>query len=38
VFSFEEVEVYIENVGEYWYLIVFYEIDGVVVKVDDVIL
>jgi DNA ligase (NAD+) len=36
VTSLAEVETYVENVGEHRHTIVPYEIDGVVVKVDDV--
>jgi DNA ligase (NAD+) len=36
--TLEEVEAYIENAGEHRHTIVPYEIDGVVVKVDDVAL
>ncbi len=36
VTSLEEVEAYVENAGEHRHSIVPYEIDGVVVKVDDV--
>jgi DNA ligase (NAD+) len=38
VSSLKEVETYIENAGEHRHTIVPYEIDGVVVKVDDVAL
>jgi DNA ligase (NAD+) len=38
VSSLEEVKVYIANAGEHRHTIVPYEIDGVVVKVDDVAL
>ena len=34
--TIEEVRAYIEHVGEHRHTIVGYEIDGVVVKVDDV--
>jgi len=36
--SLEKVEAYIENAGDHRHTIVPYEIDGVVVKVDDVVL
>jgi DNA ligase (NAD+) len=36
--SLEKVEAYIENAGEHRHTIVPYEIDGVVVKIDDVAL
>ena len=36
VTTLEDVEAYIENAGEHRHSIVAYEIDGVVVKVDDV--
>jgi DNA ligase (NAD+) len=36
--SLEDVEAYVENAGEHRHTIVPYEIDGVVVKVDDVAL
>src|SRR3954453_6776828 len=38
VTSLKEVEAYVENAGEHRHTIVPYEIDGVVVKVDDVAL
>ena len=38
VTSLEEVEAYVENAGEHRHTMVPYEIDGVVVKVDDVTL